>query len=72
MISNTARDTVAALIASHRALAILRILNGEECNGSSNDSALCDALDVFGLGCARVKLRACLDHLERIGLVTLA
>lgn len=71
MISNAARSTIAAIIGRHRALAVLRILLSEDCNGSSNDGVLGDALDALGLGCARSTLRACLDRLERSGLVTL-
>ncbi|WP_244028436.1 hypothetical protein [Methylobacterium sp. E-016] len=72
MISNAAPGEVSEIIAGHRALAVLRILIGEDCHGSSNDGALADVLDAFGLGCARATLRQCLSHLEHSGLLTLA
>ncbi|TFZ54919.1 hypothetical protein E4V01_24270 [Methylorubrum sp. Q1] len=70
MISNEPQSIVAAIMAKHRALVVLRLLNDEEANGSINEAVLSDLLDTQALGCSRARLHACLRFLEQSALIT--
>lgn len=70
MVPNEPQTDVAAIVARHQALAVLRVLIHEASNGSSNDRVLSDVLDDLALGCTHTVLQACLRHLEQSGLVT--
>jgi hypothetical protein len=56
------------VVQAHRALAILRLLNGQP-GRTSNDCVLGDCLKLLALTCGRDELRAELDKLERSGLI---
>jgi hypothetical protein len=62
-------EPVKRIVQEHRALAILRLLNGQP-GRTSNECVLLGCLALFGLTCGRDELGSQLDGLERSGLLT--
>lgn len=69
MFANEPHAVVAAIVAKHRALVVLRLLIDEELHGTVNEAVLSELLDIRGLGCTRASLRSCLRSLEQAGLI---
>ncbi|MBN9055225.1 MAG: hypothetical protein J0H80_15975 [Rhizobiales bacterium] len=70
MTSSNEFDFLPKLRREYQALIILRVMAHKECNGHAIDGLLHDALKTMGLSTSRPALRALLDQLEQIGVIT--
>ena len=63
------QDAIREAVQAHKAMAILRLLDGDLLRGSANDQLLGTALGLLGLRTSRAEVGELLDLLEREGAI---
>lgn len=69
-MTTNAPDDVSKTVQEHHALAILRLLNGDDLRGAANDHLLLSLFPLLGFKISHVAMRSMIDRLERIGAVS--
>lgn len=69
-MTTNAPDEISKTVREHHALAALRLLNGDDLRGAANDNLLCSLFPLIGFKISHVAMRSLIDHLERIGAVS--
>lgn len=63
------QDAIAEAVQAHKAMAILRLLDGDVLRGSANDHLMVVALDLLGLRTSRAEMRQLIELLEKEGAI---
>jgi hypothetical protein len=63
------QDAIAEAVQAHKAMAILRLLDGDVLRGSANDHIMAVALDLLGLRTSRAEMRQLIELLEKEGAI---